>query len=559
MAERVFEAPGPGTWELERTHVARPVSLYAAQLMSDQLARGFQYGTERFGLLLSHIRLADVHGFSYYKRIFAFSPEDAPAGPPPEGYFEMPELVARMEAGRRAIENKLWREDLRRWDEEVKPDSIRRNDELQAVDVGSLDIDGLVKHLETCRDNVALMWFRHHEFTIPSILPTGLYLCHIDKWTDLSSGEALLLLKGSTPVSTGLAADELTAAAAAMRAAGVNAAEYRAQPPDAALDALSKLPGAAGAAVRAYVEKVAYQLVSGYDILESYALEMPEVLVGALLRALQSDTAADDSDAIAARRAEVRAIVPEEHREQFDELLDEARLINRLRDERGVYNEARAFGLARRAILEAGRRLAADGRLHDANALVHASHEEMLDLLAGGDGPGEAELRKREAWWTSKTVEDAPPFLGPAPLPPPPPEALPEAVRVGEAAIIAALGNVFDSPLDQEPEGEVVSGLPVSPGIYEGTARLIRSPTDFHRLQQGDVLITKNTSAAFNVVLPVLGAIVTDRGGQLSHAAIIAREYGIPGVVSTRNASQAIPDGTRVRVDGGAGTVEVVS
>ncbi|MDN5795772.1 MAG: hypothetical protein L0H79_08470 [Intrasporangium sp.] len=67
------------------------------------------------------------------------------------------------------------------------------------------------------------------------------------------------------------------------------------------------------------------------------------------------------------------------------------------------------------------------------------------------------------------------------------------------------------------------------------------------------------TSPYFNVVLPLLGAIVTDRGGQLSHAAIVAREYGIPGVVGTRDATMTIPDGVRVRVDGTTGEVRLLS
>ena len=57
------------------------------------------------------------------------------------------------------------------------------------------------------------------------------------------------------------------------------------------------------------------------------------------------------------------------------------------------------------------------------------------------------------------------------------------------------------------------------------------------------MLITRNTGPAFNVVLPLLGAIVTDRGGQLSHAAIVAREYGIPAVVGTREATTMFADG----------------
>ena len=97
-----------------------------------------------------------------------------------------------------------------------------------------------------------------------------------------------------------------------------------------------------------------------------------------------------------------------------------------------------------------------------------------------------------------------------------------------------------------------------APASIPGTARIVGHPEECNRLQQGDVLVTSATSSAFNVVLPLLGAIVTDRGGQLSHAAIVAREYGIPAVVGTTKATAVIPDGARVTVDGTAGTVEIV-
>jgi pyruvate,water dikinase len=190
---------------------------------------------------------------------------------------------------------------------------------------------------------------------------------------------------------------------------------------------------------------------------------------------------------------------------------------------------------------------------------LHASHEEMLALLRGESGVTVAELQQREDWYNNKTTDDVPAFLGPPPEPPPPLEALPEDARPGAAAIGAAFGNLSAPPIAAAGPEPVVRGLAVSAGSYEGTARLIQSPADFERLQQGDVLITKNTSATFNVVLPMLGAIVTDRGGQLSHAAIIAREYGIPALVGTGNATRVIADGARVRVDGVSGTVEVLS
>jgi phosphoenolpyruvate synthase/pyruvate phosphate dikinase len=125
-------------------------------------------------------------------------------------------------------------------------------------------------------------------------------------------------------------------------------------------------------------------------------------------------------------------------------------------------------------------------------------------------------------------------------------------------AIGAVLSNLFLTS-DEDNTATVLHGLSVNEGMYEGTARLVDDAADFGRIQQGDVLVTRNTSPYFNVVLPLLGAIVTDRGGQLSHAAIVAREYGIPGVVGTREATTTIPDGARVRVDGTTGEVHVLT
>jgi len=558
MSERIFEAPGPGTWELDATHLSKPVSLYTASIFPDSLARGFKIGTERFGLFFSHLQPVFIHGFCYTKPMLAFVPEDAPPGPPPEGFFEQPGLVERFANGKKAIENKLWREDLRRWDEEVKPDSIRRNQKLQSVSPESLNTGELIQHLIDCYQNLIEMWYRHHIFTIPSLIPTGLYLGKACEWTGVSPGEALELLKGSSPVSAGIAAKELGEVATQLKQAGVTPDQFDGQSADEALQAIRTMPEPVGPTLEKYLDIVSYQLTSGYDITERYALEMPEVLVGNLWSAMANVDVVKDQSKDETLLLTIRNKVPSEHQAEFDSLLKEARHINRLRDERGVYNEAKAFGLSRRAVLEAGKRLEASGHLHQTSALLQASHEEMLAMLGGESGPGESELRERINWYESKSTDDAPPFLGPPPEPPPPLEVLPEDVRVGQGAFGIVIVNVFDHPTAETgPEG-VVKGSAVSAGIYEGTARLIKTPADFHRLQQGDVLVTKNTSATFNLVLPMLGAIVTDRGGQLSHAAIVAREYGIPGIVSTRNATQVIPDGAKVRVDGSSGTVEIL-
>ena len=120
------------------------------------------------------------------------------------------------------------------------------------------------------------------------------------------------------------------------------------------------------------------------------------------------------------------------------------------------------------------------------------------------------------------------------------------------------LGAMFGSS-EAAHEERLLRGLAASRGVYEGPARRVSGPTEFDRIVEGDVLVTESTTEAFNILLPLLGAIVTDSGGLLSHSAIVAREYGVPGVVGTREATDLIPDGARVRVDGDAGEVRVLA
>ncbi|HEU5296574.1 MAG TPA: PEP-utilizing enzyme, partial [Burkholderiaceae bacterium] len=177
--------------------------------------------------------------------------------------------------------------------------------------------------------------------------------------------------------------------------------------------------------------------------------------------------------------------------------------------------------------------------------------------VSGSGGPSADELAHRAAFRATYTAKDVPPLLGPPPPPPPDLSALPPAVGRLMRATFISLGHVFGSS-EAAHEGAVLYGLAASKGVYEGPARRVSGPSQFDRIQRGDVLVTESTSEAFNILLPLLGGIVTDNGGLLSHAAIVAREYGIPGVVGTREATERIADGMRVRVDGDAGEVTVI-
>ena len=553
-----FEPPGKGPWELETTHFSRPVTRFVQAAVQEGFAKGFAEGTARFGLLLDRLQPGFSRSFMYTQPV-AFGAPAGAMGPPPKPVLQLltrlhPAVRRRIARSQEAIEGKLWREDLRRWDEQDKPAAVAAHRVLQAVDVEQLSDAELGQHVLACARHCADSVYLHHKYSIAAGLPVGDFLAGATAWTGRTPGELLGLFRGSSQISRGFAAQELEAAGKAIASSDA-ARDLLARGGDsrAVLQALTDDP-VAGSAVSRYWEAVRWRSV-GYDVGDRTAGELPDVLVAALATAVSGTSAPHGQDqALAA----LREAVPEQHRGDFDDRLAEVRLMYRLRDERGTFSDGWATGIARRALLESGRRLAATGRLADPEHAVQLSAEEVADLLAGRPGPSADQVAERQQWWDGNTIDDAPPFLRAAPAPPPPVEWLPPAARRCALAMDIFLDNLFKVP-PAATSATVLTGLPVNAGVVEGTARLVDSPADFDRVRSGDVLVTRMTSPYFTVVLPLLGAIVTDRGGQLSHAAIVAREYGIPGIVGTRRATTTIADGDRVRVDGSTGEVTLLS
>jgi phosphoenolpyruvate synthase/pyruvate phosphate dikinase len=101
-----------------------------------------------------------------------------------------------------------------------------------------------------------------------------------------------------------------------------------------------------------------------------------------------------------------------------------------------------------------------------------------------------------------------------------------------------------------------LKGTPTSGGYYKGLARVVRSPAEFQRVQPGDVVVIPYSDVAWTPLFTKAGAVVAESGGMLSHASIVAREYGIPAVVSVEGAMR-IPEGVEVVVDGYTGLVSL--
>ena len=536
-----FVPPGPGSWAVDKTHVTRPATTFHHETVPGPFNAAFQRMFERYGIPAGGNEQALIHGF-VYSRVTPLPPE---------------QFGSRLEAADAAVASRLWRLDLARWDEEVKPASIRRHLELAAIVPAGLDDAALAEHVGICADHVAAMIAQHHEFNGANMVPLGDFLASAMEWTGLPTARLLELFAGASPTSTG-SCPELEAVCGALRDDETAVALVRdeaADPAEVVARLRREVRPATVRAVDGWLDLVGHRITDGFDVDQPTALERPGVLVSCLRRALDERPAPD----VAAKVAEVRALVPEEQREAFDDRYREAFDLYRLRDERGIYSDSGAFGLMRRAMLEVGDRLVRRGALADRELALEAGRDELVALLDGAGEPTSDELaarrRRRHRW----SVADAPAAIGDPPGPPPPFDLLPPAMGRMARAVVTFAGNMSSTPPAAADDGSAaatgLTGLPGSPGVHEGHARVVRSVDDLERVEEGDVIVAITTAESFNLALSLASAVVTDQGGLLSHAAILAREYGIPAVVGTEHATRRIPDGARVRVDGSTGEV----
>jgi pyruvate,water dikinase len=461
--ELVFQAPGPGCWELETTHHGlRPLS----HLVRDAYVRGFETGIqamlERYGLPLAGVRAELVEG-CFYVRPVGVGEGSKPGPTPPTPILKLiarlhPELRRRNRTAKQAWAERRWRAEVDGWFEHERGVMLARNLELQAVDPAGLDDIALADHLAACLVHFADGMRRNLDTHGGDLLPSGDLLAHGERW-GIDAATLAALLIGWSPAT---------------------------------------------------IETV--ELLRPVSVALAAAAERP----------------------------------------LFDSLLDEARYGHRQREDiRGLcWNWP--GGLARRAMIEAGRRFAASGRLHDPEHAAELTPEEIASLLRSGTGPSPEVAADRAA--RRDRVEAAPPprSLG-DPEDPPPFDAFPAPLA---RAAMALMSNLMADA--SAPQTEPLHGTGIGERVYRGRACVVRDAWEaVDRLQPGDVLIAPFTGPSFNSLLPVVGALVVEEGGPMCHAAIVSREFDIPALVGALGAT-GIADGTMVEVDPVAGVVRVV-
>jgi rifampicin phosphotransferase len=132
-----------------------------------------------------------------------------------------------------------------------------------------------------------------------------------------------------------------------------------------------------------------------------------------------------------------------------------------------------------------------------------------------------------------------------------------EMGRMHIPRIILNSGETYYSSQSIHPNSKVIQGMPLSPGVYEGTIRVVLDPLSSN-LAEGEIMVTESTNPAWTPLFAIAKGLILEYGGPISHGGIVAREYGVPAVVGIPSASSVFKNGQRVRINGETGLVEIL-
>jgi pyruvate,water dikinase len=512
--------------------------------------RGTGRGMKELCAPVGSLEFRTVNGLIYSRVFPLIGANKPPKKLPPLPLLKLatklhPEMRSRAKTAQQTIDNPPWAAKLHEWHRPggLRDTYVNQNMELQRVDMSSIDDTALVAHATKAIDHATQLYEDHlylHNFDLG---PIGLLLFVTNQW-GIPTTDIFPLLEGASP-STTAASHEL----GAIRKLVIESGK---QPNN--LSDIRNVSAEAASAIDAFLERRGNMIISRYDIDGLTLGESPDVLFTRIMGA-PLDNVDDTKRAAAVQQliAAVRARVPDQHLAEFDKLLSGAREAMDLRDENGPITLEWPFGLVRRALLEVGRRMQQRGLAHKPEHALELTADEVKTALT--NPPVADELAGRQLWRNTVDVEDAPRKLG-NPEPVPPLDILPQSLAYVAGYVQMVIS---EAGLDGTQKTKGLNGYGVGAAPYTGIARIATSPeAAVEQLGPGEILVVPCTTPAYNMVVGFAGALVTAEGGPLSHAAVIARELGLPAVIGAPRAMLDIPDGATIEVDPAKGLVSVL-
>jgi pyruvate,water dikinase len=542
--ERTGRFPDSGFWERRESRYPLPLTRHLWELVTPAFREGTKRAFERYGCVVESFEIARIQGRRYVRAHIAESPE---------------KLLERRKTAEQVWHGKLWRQDCAAWP--AMKDSFRcRLLGLARQDPRKMPLPELKEHIIEIRNVFCKGTVQHFVQQPASMIPVGDWVRRTREATGASICEIISILQTcrSSLADCVHMIDEFVEEIRFNRDLVALVHDQRI-PAASRLESLRRVSSRLGGHIDAYMDEYADRIVTGFDIADVTLRELPACTLSLIASRIDYDSSKRDgpSGSPSAEKS-LRERVPRHRLAEFKEGLAEARAAYGLHDEdvRTIY--LWPLGLMRRAILVAAQQLVSRGALRACDDVFQTTPEELDALMSGESPVAPEEISRRTDEWRAWANEEPPLTFG-SPEPIPGEEILGQAcVRISSAIsfYLSEMEGCETYPIPQAA-GLIFQGLAASRGRYEGRARIVRDPSDLARVSRGDVLVAQTTSPAYNVILPTVGAVVTDRGGTLCHAAIIAREFSVPAVVGINQATSRIPDGAQVLVDGDHGVVAI--
>ena len=520
------------TWDREDSHFAGVL----APLAIEFIRNGPDYGIKR--------QLADT-GHPLLVRHVAFNGRFYASAKPRVSANELPAALTAATERRRGLARTL----RRRWDEELLPEVLAHYDWMRAVRFETMPAaEAADAWLELWRRQNRI-WAIHFIVT-SSAYPVMEELAQVyERLVGGNGGDAFVVSQGLAPTLQRLERDLHTLGEAARRSAAV--AEAIAGGPRS-VGALSAISGG-DQFVRALEDFIRVHGDIGqenFDLESAAWRDEPEKLLAIVAQRLGSV-----QEQPAARFARVRAPADDlvtktraqladrpDELAQFEEVLEAAVGAGPLTEEHNYWIDRLAHAHARRAARAVGARLVREGTLGSTDDVFLLYVPEVADALRRPTALVDlVERRRRElARWRRLR---APKTIG---APPAAPGPLTPGVSLERVD--------FDYSVTQD-DRYTLKGVAASPGIARGPARLITGDRDFSKMRAGEVLICRSSTVSWIPLYTMAAAVITEIGGSLSHAAVVAREFGVPAVVACGDVLSTLTDGEPVEVDGTTGIV----
>jgi len=317
-----------------------------------------------------------------------------------------------------------------------------------------------------------------------------------------------------------------------------------------------------------FLEVDGWRMVRMMDLNEPYWLEDPSTVISPIRAFIKKGDYDLDEIRVNLSKEREKAIadlmqkVPQDEKPWFEALIKLAGKAGSYSEEHDLYCELYMHAMLRRGFLAMGRRLAKAGTIDRPDDIFFLNPDELEMVLMGPEFHKLQYItnRRRARWeylnehWVEVKDSTHPPVFTTR-------ASLEEAVGMdllpsGDAIIIKIV--VGELP-NVRPELKAdIYGVCGAPGVAEGPARVIMNYDELDQIQKGEVLVCPGTNPAWTPVFGLLSAVVSDRGGTLSHTAIVGREYGLPTLVNTFTGTSTIKTGQRIRVDATEGALYIL-